>query len=165
MLNIFLQWEQEGPRSDATAFCRKRWRRSTHIQQPWLTLSKGSSSGGQEQRDAGGEGGWEREAKAPSSPSGDGEKPGAHWDTPPASLGDSKDMSLREQRARIPLQLQPLQSPRQLWGAWHSPGVHAKSQVPAPKISPTACQQSSVISIQKKTNSGLTPGTDKLPGC
>lgn len=37
--------------------------------------------------------------------------------------------------------------------------------MPAPKISPAACQQSSVISIQKKTNSGLTPGTDKLPGC
>lgn len=44
-------------------------------------------------------------------------------------------------------------------------GGRARSQVPAPKISPTACQQSSVISIQKKTNSGLTPGTDKLPGC
>lgn len=92
------------------------------------------------------------------------------WDST-ASPGDSRDMALREPRARFPprqagsaspLQLQPLQSPRQRDTAT---GGGARSQVPAPKISPTACQQSSVISIQKKTNSGLTPGTDKLPGC
>lgn len=63
-----------------------------------------------------------------------------------------------------PAQPQPLQSK----GSSEERDTHrgrARSQVPVPKISPAACQQSSVISIQKKTNSGLTPGTDKLPGC
>lgn len=76
------------------------------------------SRGMQEEREA------ERErTKHLPAPLGMGEKLGAHWDNPPASPGDSRDMSGREQRARVPprqagsaspLQLQPLQSPRQL---------------------------------------------------
>lgn len=163
MPNIFLQWEQEGPRSDAVAFCRKGWR-STHTQ--WDEQGQGSSSGEgsrgmQELKEA--------ETERPKHPRG-------VWalGQPSCQPWGQQGHGIWEQRARIP----PRQAgsarsapspapgePKAALGSGTATGGRARNQVPAPKISPAACQQSSVISIQKKTNSGLTPGTDKLPGC
>lgn len=67
---------------------------------------------------------------------GKGEKLGAHWDTRPASPGDSRDVSQREQRARIPPGQAPaptepkaaLRSVTQPWGACQEPGASSQNK-------------------------------------